>query len=65
MPENAAPIGLRFHQIILGFHVDEDGSRWLHNAEIAAGVLLAIDQPKDITIIGTVTPWFARPSSAS
>jgi len=58
---NTVPTCMRFHQIILGFHFTGNHSRWLNDAEISAGVLAAIDHPKDKTIIGTVTPWSAHP----
>jgi hypothetical protein len=62
IPPKTVPKGLSFHQIILGFHVGADGSRWLRHSEICAGVLAAIDRPGDgPDIIGTVTPWSARP----
>ncbi|MGA8276843.1 MAG: hypothetical protein WB784_01410 [Rhodanobacteraceae bacterium] len=55
------PQGLRFRQIILGFHVDGDGSRWLRDSEISSGVIAAIDEPKGTTIVGAVSPWSAHP----
>ena len=54
--------GLRYHQIILGFHITSDGrSRWLHHGEINNGVLEAIRSGRQRTIVGTVEPWSARP----
>ena len=61
VPGDTAPRGLSFHQVILGFHVSANGARWLRNSEISAAVLAAIDRPKAITIVGTATPWSARP----
>jgi len=49
------------HQIILGFHITCEGSRWLTHAEIASGVLVAIGQQEDTAIVGTVSPWENRP----
>ncbi|MGH8127403.1 MAG: hypothetical protein ACRETC_03415 [Gammaproteobacteria bacterium] len=55
------PKTINYHQIILGFHRDDGGSRWLSNAEISTGVLFAIDNPKPITIVGSVAPWSSHP----
>lgn len=53
--------GLRYEEVILGFVVEGDASRWLTDAEISAGVLGAIDRPAPRTIVGTTRPWSARP----
>jgi len=53
--------GLSYEEVILGFVHHGGGSRWLRDPEIAAGVLAAIDAPQPRTIVGTVTPWSARP----
>lgn len=59
---NSLPQRFTFHQIILGFHRDRHGSRWLRDSEICAGVLAAIDKPSTgADVIGTLTPWSARP----
>ncbi|MGA9332669.1 MAG: hypothetical protein WBV39_00130 [Rudaea sp.] len=55
------PGTINYHQIILGFHLCGDGSRWLHDSEISAGVLRAIDNPRSVTIVGSVAPWSSRP----
>jgi hypothetical protein len=57
----AAPAGVRFHLIILGFVLTESASRWLSHAEIGDGVLAAIRQNARRSIIGTVDPWDRRP----
>lgn len=54
------PATVGYHQVILGFHLDEDGSRWLRDSEICTGVLAAIDHPQSVTIVGTTTPWSDR-----
>jgi hypothetical protein len=46
---------------VLGFVVESGTSRWLTNAEISAGVGHALESEEPVTIIGTVTPWAARP----
>lgn len=46
---------------VLGFVVEGDRSRWLTDAEIRAGVGRALTSDDPVTIVGTVTPWSARP----
>ncbi len=48
---------LNYQEIILGWQ----GSRWLHNDEISAGTIYAIEHPKQKQVIGTVEPWSAKP----
>lgn len=55
------PKNVTYHQVILGFHLDGTGSRWLTHGEISRGVLEAITAAMPLTIIGTVTPWERRP----
>jgi len=50
-----------YHQIILGFHLEKDRSRWLSNTEISDGVLTAIDNASPVSIVGTTSPWSRRP----
>jgi short-subunit dehydrogenase len=52
---------ISYHEVILGFQLDNDVSRWLTNAEIAAGVVHAAEQKLPKYIVGTVEPWDARP----
>lgn len=59
--DSAIPAAIDFHQIILGFHLEAHGSRWLHDEEICAGVLAAINHPQSVTLVGTATPWSHRP----
>ncbi|NUN53550.1 MAG: hypothetical protein HUU06_12290 [Planctomycetaceae bacterium] len=47
--------------MILGFVREGDRSRWLTDAEIAAGVLGAIAADRPRTVVGVVEPWSARP----
>lgn len=58
---NGGPEGRRRHQVILGFHRDVDGARWLTDTEISNGVLNAVAQDDAMTVAGTVTPWSSRP----
>ena len=46
---------------VLGFVTEDGHSRWLTNAEISAGALRALESAEPVTIVGTVTPWSARP----
>lgn len=55
------PPTVDYHQIILGFHADPTGSRWLRDDEICDGVLGAIAHPQAVTVVGTTTPWTERP----
>ncbi|MFS0562128.1 hypothetical protein AB1K91_15430 [Terribacillus sp. 179-K 1B1 HS] len=50
-----------YHEVILGFRITEDISRWLTNQEIADGVIQAVKHPQPRCIVGTVWPWSARP----
>lgn len=52
---------LVYEEVILGFVQDADGSRWLTDDEIAAGVLTAIDAPAPRHVVGVTRPWSARP----
>jgi hypothetical protein len=52
---------IKYHQIILGFKLTQDGSRWLTDNEICAGVLHAIRAKEAVYVVGTVTPWSRRP----
>lgn len=47
--------------MVLGFRVEDDGSRWLTHEEISEGILAAIADPQPVQVIGTVTPWERRP----
>jgi hypothetical protein len=46
---------------VLGFVIENGHSRWLTNAEISTGVGRALASDDPVTIVGTVTPWGARP----
>jgi hypothetical protein len=46
---------------VLGFAVEGGSSRWLSDAEISAGVGRALESEEPVTIVGTATPWSARP----
>jgi NAD(P)-dependent dehydrogenase (short-subunit alcohol dehydrogenase family) len=46
---------------VLGFMVEGGHSRWLGDGEISTGVGRALESEEPVTIVGTVTPWSARP----
>jgi len=46
---------------VLGFMIEHGHARWLTDAEISAGVGRALVSEDAATIVGTVTPWSARP----
>src|SRR5690606_3732421 len=50
-----------YREVIRGFVIDAGRSRWLTHREISQGVLEAIRADRPRSIVGTVTPWPARP----
>ena len=53
---------LDYRLLVLGFVVAPGGrSRWLTDEEISAGAADALASGRSLTIVGTVTPWSARP----
>ncbi len=52
---------LNYHEIILGFILEDNASRWLSHNEISTGVLKAIKQQQKSFVVGTLSPWSARP----
>jgi hypothetical protein len=55
------PEAVDYFQVILGFHLGDKGSRWLDHAEIASGVQRAIDNPRPVSIVGTVETLSSHP----
>nr|QQZ48808.1 hypothetical protein JKL49_15675 [Phenylobacterium glaciei] len=53
--------GCELRQVVLGFKVEEAGSRWLTHDEISDGVLEAARADRLLTIIGQTEPWSAKP----
>jgi hypothetical protein len=53
--------GIEYHQIVLGFVVEGERSRWLTQDEISFGVIEAMAAERATWIVGTVEPWSARP----
>lgn len=51
-----------YRQVQLGFVIEDDGrSRWLTNREISDGVIRAIREDRETTVVGTLEPWDRRP----
>ncbi|MHA0034909.1 Rossmann-fold NAD(P)-binding domain-containing protein [Deinococcus sp. PESE-13] len=53
--------GTDHREIVLGFVREGARSRWLTDAEISAGVWEAVRGDLRRAVVGTVTPWEARP----
>jgi hypothetical protein len=52
---------LDYRQIVLGFVMEAQRSRWLTDAEICNGVYDAIRNAQSASIVGTIAPWSRRP----
>ena len=59
--ELAVPKHVHYHQIQLGFKVENGNSRWLTHEEISNGVIKSIQEEKAVHLVGTLTPWEMRP----
>ena len=57
----SVPENVEYHQIQLGFILENGNSRWLLHDEISNGVIQAITEGEIKTIIGTIEPWEKRP----
>lgn len=55
------PKNVGYHQIQLGFILENGNSRWLLHDEISNGVIQAITEGEIKKIIGTIEPWDKRP----
>jgi hypothetical protein len=55
------PKNVQYHQIQLGFILENGNSRWLLHDEISNGVIQAITEGEIKKIIGTIEPWDKRP----
>jgi len=53
--------GLAYREIVLGFRIEGDSSRWNTKDEIAEGVIRAIEEDLPESVIGTVRPWEMNP----
>lgn len=61
LPDFANLEFIKYRQIILGFIYGENSSRWLTDEEISSGVLKAIEEDKERSVIGVTEPWDRRP----
>jgi NAD(P)-dependent dehydrogenase (short-subunit alcohol dehydrogenase family) len=57
----AALNNISYRQVILGFVIEGQRSRWLSNEEISAGVSRAIKDGLSLATVGTTEPWDRRP----
>lgn len=57
----SVPANVHYHQIQLGFHLENGGSRWLTHDEISAGVIEAMREGEAQYVVGTLSPWDKRP----
>lgn len=53
--------GITYAQVILGFVIEETGSRWLRHEEISAAAIAQMDAPRPRLVAGTLEPWERRP----
>lgn len=53
--------GCNYHQVQLGFKVEEGHSRWLTNKEISEGVIAAVKKKSKVHLVGQLEPWEKRP----
>lgn len=53
---------LQYHQVQLGFKIEDSHSRWLTNEEISQGVIDSIQHDRLLHTVGTMEPWEKRPS---
>jgi GNAT superfamily N-acetyltransferase len=62
MARVAQGLPIDYQAVVLGFALCQGGSRWLTDDEISDGVFAAITRRDPVCIVGTVTPWSARPA---
>lgn len=55
------PDSAQYHQVKLGFIIENNRSRWLTNEEISQGVIDSIQKGQSISVVGTIEPWEKRP----
>ena len=53
--------GIAYREIVLGFRIENGTSRSNTNAEIAAGVIDAIEHDREESVVGVVRPWERHP----
>ena len=57
----SVPGNCLYHQVQLGFVVENNHSRWLTNKEISLGTITAIKTKQKQMIVGQLEPWEDRP----
>lgn len=57
----ALPVNAKYREVVLGFKIEEKGSRWLTNDEIWKGVRDAIVSDESFSVVGTVEPLDSMP----
>jgi len=50
-----------YQQVVLGFHREPDGPRWLMDLEISSGVVTATESETSPYVVGQIRPWCLRP----
>lgn len=61
-PEPAqVPSSCLYRQVVLGFVTEGNGSRWLTHEEISDGVIEAMQNDWERSVVGTLEPWEKRP----
>lgn len=54
-------LDVAYQAVVLGFVVEGKTSRWLTDREISQGVFSAVQSGASLSVVGTVSPWEARP----
>ena len=52
---------IHYQRVILGFKMEEKGSRWLTHPEIVKGVIHTLENPDEDHTVGQLEPWYMRP----
>lgn len=53
--------GVVYAQVILGFVVEGEASRWLTHQEISAAAIAQMERPQARVVAGVLEPWEKRP----
>ena len=61
LPDFASLEYIKYRRVVTGFILEKGDSRWLTNEEISSGVMDAIKNDREYSIIGTTEPWEKRP----
>jgi hypothetical protein len=61
MRQAAGDLDISYQAVVLGFVAERGTARWLTDEEISTGVYSAVQSGAAQTIVGTVSPWDARP----